>query len=158
MAFARNAIVIAVQFGVRFVVQILLRYRFAHGVYIGQDGLYLRNLVQRLAKLCLGGGAVLRDHQNIGIPLPEGILDFLHICAELCGTPENMGRTVIKTVGIGRQIKDVQEWLGHSDIKMTANIYGHLDVARKQSIADKMGSLFPALSSNDNVRKLLEIR
>ena len=27
-------------------------------------------------------------------------------------------------------------------IKMTANIYGHLDVARKQSIADKMGSLF----------------
>jgi len=29
-----------------------------------------------------------------------------------------------------------------SVIKMNANIYGHLDVARKQSIADKMGSLF----------------
>lgn len=42
----------------------------------------------------------------------------------------------------GFALKDVQEWLGHSDIKMTANIYGHLDVARKQSIADKMGSLF----------------
>ena len=38
-------------------------------------------------------------------------------------------------------------------IKMTANIYGHLDVARKQSIADKMGSFFPVLSSNDSVRK-----
>ena len=44
----------------------------------------------------------------------------------------------------GFALKDVQEWLGHSDIKMTANIYGHLDVARKQSIADKMGSLFSA--------------
>lgn len=42
----------------------------------------------------------------------------------------------------GFALKDVQEWLGHSDIKMTANIYGHLDVAWKQSIADKMGSLF----------------
>ncbi|MCI6226309.1 MAG: hypothetical protein MR622_03940 [Clostridiales bacterium] len=30
----------------------------------------------------------------------------------------------------------MQRWLGHSDIKMTANIYGHLDVARKQSIVD----------------------
>lgn len=39
-----------------------------------------------------------------------------------------------------------------------ANFYGHLDVARKQSIADKMGSLFPVLSSNDGVRKLLENR
>lgn len=47
-------------------------------------------------------------------------------------------------------LKDVQEWLGHSDIKMTANVYGHLDVARKQSIADTMGSL---LSSNSDVRE-----
>ena len=42
----------------------------------------------------------------------------------------------------GFGLKDVQEWLGHSDIKMTANIYGHLDVARKQNIADRLsGSL-----------------
>ena len=42
----------------------------------------------------------------------------------------------------GFGLKDVQEWLGHSDIKMTANIYGHLDVARKQSIANMLsGSL-----------------
>jgi integrase len=38
----------------------------------------------------------------------------------------------------GFGLKDVQEWLGHSDIKMTANIYGHLDVARKQNIADRL--------------------
>lgn len=48
----------------------------------------------------------------------------------------------------GFALKDVQEWLGHSDIKMTANIYGHLDVARKQSIADKMGSLFSSDSDS----------
>ena len=35
----------------------------------------------------------------------------------------------------GYGLKDVQEWLGHSDIKMTANIYGHLDIRRKRSIA-----------------------
>ena len=42
----------------------------------------------------------------------------------------------------GFTLKDVQEWMGHADIKMTANIYGHLDVARKQSMAEKLaGSL-----------------
>ena len=30
---------------------------------------------------------------------------------------------------LGFTLKDVQEWLGHSDIKMTANIYAHLDTA-----------------------------
>ena len=35
----------------------------------------------------------------------------------------------------GFTLKDVQEWMGHSDIKMTANIYGHLDIARKKTIA-----------------------
>lgn len=38
----------------------------------------------------------------------------------------------------GFNLKDVQEWLGHADIKMTANIYGHLDVARKKGIASMM--------------------
>lgn len=38
----------------------------------------------------------------------------------------------------GFTLKDVQEWMGHSDIKMTANIYGHLDIARKKSIASHL--------------------
>ncbi len=42
----------------------------------------------------------------------------------------------------GFTLKDVQEWLGHADIKMTANIYGHLDIKRKQTIADTMASMF----------------
>lgn len=40
----------------------------------------------------------------------------------------------------GFTLKDVQEWMGHSDIKMTANIYGHLDTARKQSMAERLSS------------------
>jgi len=42
----------------------------------------------------------------------------------------------------GFGLKDVQEWLGHADITMTANVYAHLDMKRKQSIADSLaGSL-----------------
>ncbi len=43
---------------------------------------------------------------------------------------------------MGMNLKDVQEWLGHSDIKMTANIYGHLDNARKTNIAETLVQRF----------------
>lgn len=43
-------------------------------------------------------------------------------------------------LNMGYALKDVQEWLGHSDIKMTANVYGHLDIARKQKIADEIAT------------------
>ncbi len=45
---------------------------------------------------------------------------------------------------MGWNLKDVQEWLGHSDIKMTANIYSHLDVARKNNIANSLAEKFGA--------------
>lgn len=45
---------------------------------------------------------------------------------------------------MGWNLKDVQEWLGHSDIKMTANIYSHPDVARKTNIADSLAEKFNA--------------
>ena len=38
-------------------------------------------------------------------------------------------------LSLGFSLKDVQEWPGHSDIKTTANIYGHLDAKRKMSMA-----------------------
>lgn len=37
-------------------------------------------------------------------------------------------------------LKDVQEYMEHSDIRMTANIYGHLDVQRKQLLTEKMAA------------------
>ncbi len=45
-------------------------------------------------------------------------------------------------IAMGWSLKDVQEWLGHADIKMTANTYSHLDIARKADIAASLGGLF----------------
>jgi len=42
----------------------------------------------------------------------------------------------------GFTLKDVQEWLGHSDITLTANIYGHLDIQRKKAIAESIATAF----------------
>ncbi|MCM1296652.1 MAG: site-specific integrase [Muribaculaceae bacterium] len=41
-------------------------------------------------------------------------------------------------INAGFNLKDVQEWMGHADIKMTANLYGHLDVARKRDMAARL--------------------
>lgn len=38
----------------------------------------------------------------------------------------------------GYSLKDVQEWMGHSDIGVTANIYGHLETKRKVDMANRM--------------------
>lgn len=42
----------------------------------------------------------------------------------------------------GFGLKDIQEWLGHADIKLTANTYSHLDVERKNSLAEAFSSSF----------------
>lgn len=54
--------------------------------------------------------------------------DLRHSCASLM-------------LNAGCALKDVQEWLGHSDIKMTANVYGHLDINRKKQIAATLSDL-----------------
>ncbi len=41
-------------------------------------------------------------------------------------------------LNLGFSIKDVQEWLGHSNINTTANIYGHLDAKRKLGMAEAL--------------------
>lgn len=65
--------------------------------------------------------ALLEKHGMPHIRLHE----LRHSCASLL-------------INAGFTLKDVQEWMGHADIKMTANIYGHLDVSRKQTMAAKL--------------------
>lgn len=38
----------------------------------------------------------------------------------------------------GVSMKQIQEWLGHSDFSTTANIYAHLDYSSKLTSADAM--------------------
>ena len=42
----------------------------------------------------------------------------------------------------GYALKDVQEWLGHTNIDTTADIYGHLDISRKREIASSLTEMF----------------
>jgi integrase len=39
-------------------------------------------------------------------------------------------------------LKDIQEWLGHSDITVTANTYTHIDISRKRDIAKGLAGTF----------------
>lgn len=50
--------------------------------------------------------------------------------------PRHSCASLLLNQGFG--LKDVQEWMGHSDIQTTANIYGHLDTARRQALADRL--------------------
>jgi len=43
-------------------------------------------------------------------------------------------------INMGFTLKDVQEWLGHASIRMTAEVYGHLDLKRKQGMAQALAS------------------
>lgn len=43
----------------------------------------------------------------------------------------------------GVSLKQIQEWLGHSDISITSNIYTHLDYSSKISSANAILSAFP---------------
>jgi integrase len=42
---------------------------------------------------------------------------------------------------MGCSMKEVADWLGHSDIKMSMNVYAHLDMDAKKSVAERFGSL-----------------
>ena len=48
----------------------------------------------------------------------------------------------------GVPLKQIQEWLGHSDFSTTANIYAHLDYTSKISSAQAMVKGMPLPSSN----------
>ncbi|MBQ8245630.1 MAG: tyrosine-type recombinase/integrase [Lachnospiraceae bacterium] len=55
--------------------------------------------------------------------------DLRHSCASLL-------------IAKGFTLKDIQEWLGHSDFRITANVYAHLDTSRKENIAKSMSNTF----------------
>lgn len=57
--------------------------------------------------------------------------DLRHTCASLL---LNKGKGKIT-------MKDIQEWLGHSDYKTTANIYAHLDMGSKYASLDTLASI-----------------
>ena len=64
--------------------------------------------------------------------------DLRHTCASL----------LLKN---GVSMKDIQEWLGHSNFSTTANIYAHLDTAAKNSSAVKLNgvlSIQPGIRSS----------
>ena len=53
--------------------------------------------------------------------------DLRHSCASLL-------------LANGVPMKQIQEWLGHSDFSTTANIYAHLDYSSKLSSAQAMAN------------------
>ena len=42
---------------------------------------------------------------------------------------------------LGWDIKDIQEWLRHSSVETTADIYTHISASRKQQLAENLGSV-----------------
>ena len=62
--------------------------------------------------------------KKYGLP-PIRLHDLRHSCASFL-------------INRGFDLKAVQEWMGHADIGTTANIYGHLEIQRKQVMAAKM--------------------
>ena len=66
---------------------------------------------------------ILLDFQGVsGFVL---IITYGHSCASLL-------------LANGVPMKQIQEWLGHSDFSTTANVYAHLDYNSKLSSADAM--------------------
>ena len=50
----------------------------------------------------------------------------------------------------GVSLKEIQEWLGHSNISTTSNIYTHLDFNSKVSSANAILRVFPTETGSEN--------
>lgn len=57
------------------------------------------------------------------------IHDLRHSCASLL-------------INEGYELKEISEWLGHSDISITANLYGHLFDKKKREMANSFSKFF----------------
>ncbi|MGI6153584.1 MAG: hypothetical protein ACOYJB_07125 [Christensenellaceae bacterium] len=52
-------------------------------------------------------------------------------------------------LNMGYSLAEVSEWMGHSSIRVTKDIYGHLEFQTKQNIAQGLSSKFKALRSGN---------
>lgn len=67
--------------------------------------------------------------------------DLRHSCASLL-------------LARGIQLKEIQEWLGHSNFNTTANIYAHLDTKVKQKSADVLSNILKSQKNISNCKEL----
>ena len=51
----------------------------------------------------------------------------------------------------GVALKDIQEWLGHSDIATTSNIYTHLDYSSKVASANAIMGVFQGSTATERI-------
>ena len=85
--------------------------------------------------ICADARPTLTNGIN-GINCINGYIYILH--GQQCITIHQSGTQGLLKEGVS--MKQIQEWLGHSDISTTANIYAHLDSQSKNLSARTMAN------------------
>ena len=57
----------------------------------------------------------------------------------------------------GFTLKDVQEYMGHADIQMTANIYGHMDPSRRIALTANLAHNIFSEKNNAAEREVISV-